>query len=77
MNNNENSGLGHGRPRHYRRVFLFTVLCFLAGLWLISFTFLDFPWSDMGTLRIMVDLMTLALGIMMILLSVSLWKGII
>jgi len=77
MNHNENPEHIHGRPRHYRRVFLFTVMCFLVGLWLISFTIIDFPWSDMGTLRIMVDLMTLALGMMMILLSVSLWKGII
>jgi hypothetical protein len=66
---------GKRRGKHYKRILIFSVLCFLIGIWLVIFPLLGFPFSGASEGRLWVDFLALAGGAIMMVLGFSLWRG--
>jgi hypothetical protein len=61
--------------KHYRRILILSVLCFLIGVWLLAFPIFDYPWNNTAPMRLWFDFLSLAGGIIMMALGFSLWRG--
>lgn len=66
---------GRRLGKHYRRILILAVVCFLVGIWLVSFPIFDFPWKDTAPFRLWSDFLALAGGVIMMALGFTLWKG--
>ncbi len=72
----EEEGIGgKRRGRHYKRILVFSVLCFLIGVWLVLFPFVGFPLAGASEGRLLADFLALAGGAVMMVLGFSLWRG--
>jgi hypothetical protein len=63
-----------GKKGNYRRFIILSVLCFVIGVWLISFPIFNFPWTGTDLLRLMMDALALIAGAIMMALAFTLWR---
>lgn len=71
----EEEGISGGRRKDYRRVLILSAMCFMIGIWFLSFPVINFMWKDSAPGMLLLDLLAMAGGVVMIVFGFTIWKG--
>jgi hypothetical protein len=65
---------GRGPGKAYRRALILAVMCFMIGVWFLSFPVFDFLSEGRSAGMPLLDALAIVCGIVMIVLGFTIWK---